>query len=78
MVLNSNDLAAIGWLHRKSVRDPMRPELHTRHIRDATNFPIFGTLARQELVKADICPECGGALDTGGECNECGFDTASI
>jgi hypothetical protein len=25
-------------------------------------------------VKNDICPECGGSLDTGWECNKCGRD----
>jgi len=27
-----------------------------------------------ELAKQDICPKCGGELDTGWECNKCGFD----
>lgn len=25
-------------------------------------------------VKEDICPKCGGSLDTGWECNKCGAD----
>lgn len=25
-------------------------------------------------VKEDVCPKCGGALDTGWECNDCGYD----
>lgn len=25
-------------------------------------------------VQADKCPKCGGELDTGWECNDCGFD----
>jgi tRNA(Ile2) C34 agmatinyltransferase TiaS len=29
---------------------------------------------REFLVSQDICPECGGELDTGFECNDCGFD----
>ena len=26
------------------------------------------------LVARDICPKCGGELDTGWECNNCGAD----
>lgn len=29
---------------------------------------------RLEMIAEDECPECGGELDTGWECNECGFD----
>ncbi len=29
---------------------------------------------RQELIQQDICPECYSELDTGYECNDCGFD----
>lgn len=30
--------------------------------------------ARRSLARRDICPECRGALDTGWECNDCGYD----
>lgn len=33
---------------------------------------------RQRAVERDICPECGGALDTGWECNECGYDARHL
>jgi tRNA(Ile2) C34 agmatinyltransferase TiaS len=33
---------------------------------------------RHWSVKQDICPECGGELDTGWECNSCGFDAMPI
>lgn len=29
-------------------------------------------------VNKDICPKCGGELDTGWECNDCGFDAIEI
>lgn len=29
---------------------------------------------RKQVVNEDICPECGGDLDTGWECNDCGYD----
>lgn len=28
----------------------------------------------EELTEQDICPKCGGPLDTGWECLRCGFD----
>lgn len=31
-----------------------------------------------DLVEQDVCPQCGGELDTGWECNECGFDAQYI
>lgn len=31
-----------------------------------------------ELVAKDICPRCLGELDTGWECNKCGFDAAHL
>ena len=27
-----------------------------------------------ELAKEDTCPRCLGELDTGWECNDCGYD----
>ena len=29
---------------------------------------------REFLITQDKCPECGGSLDTGWECNDCAFD----
>lgn len=29
-------------------------------------------------VSKDICPKCDGELDTGWECNDCGFDAIEI
>ena len=32
-------------------------------------------------VRRDLCPKCGGSLDTGWECNNCGadwFDVAQV
>lgn len=28
------------------------------------------------MIKNDHCPECGGSLDTGNECNDCSFDAS--
>ena len=77
--IRSNDLAAIGWLHRKAVRLPDYLEnKRPKHIRDAATFPVVGLIARKELSKNDICPECGGGLDTGWECNDCEFDAHQL
>lgn len=32
----------------------------------------------QDWVKQDRCPKCQGELDTGWECNSCGFDAKPI
>ena len=37
-------------------------------------WPIKNGTTRRHSIKIDICPECGGELDTGYECNACGFD----
>jgi Zn ribbon nucleic-acid-binding protein len=37
-------------------------------------FPVYGRETRELLIAEDYCPECGGELDTGWECNSCGFD----
>lgn len=34
----------------------------------------MNTERRELLIENDVCPECGGELDTGWECNLCGFD----
>lgn len=30
------------------------------------------------LVEEDTCPRCLGELDTGWECNECGYDAGGV
>lgn len=37
-------------------------------------MPSEHTELRELDIQHDVCPECGGALDTGWECNDCGFD----
>lgn len=32
----------------------------------------------QKIVALDLCPRCPGELDTGWECNSCGFDAKAI
>lgn len=32
----------------------------------------------ERKVSQDICPKCGGELDTGWECNDCGFDAIGL
>lgn len=33
---------------------------------------------RRELVRNNFCPECLGELDTGWECNRCGYDARHL
>ena len=37
-------------------------------------FPLQSKALRSASSRQDICPECGGELDTGWECNECRYD----
>jgi len=47
----------------------------TRSLRETIReWPVKRPALRRQLVKQDICPQCGGELDTGWECNDCGFD----
>lgn len=32
----------------------------------------------KKTVDDDKCPKCGGELDTGWECNDCGYDAAWV
>ncbi len=41
-------------------------------------FPAKSPVLRRSLARRDICPECGGALDTGWECNMCGYDARDL
>lgn len=42
--------------------------------------PISQETTRHErdLIAKDICPRCGGCLDTGWECLGCGYDAKPI
>lgn len=44
----------------------------------AIDFPIQSVAIRKATAMRDICPECGGELDTGWECNSCGFDALPL
>lgn len=38
-------------------------------------FPVKAASLRRHMMQHDItCPECGGQMDVGYECNDCGFD----
>lgn len=39
-----------------------------------TRFPVDGIGLRGYWARRDVCPECGGDLDIGWECNDCGYD----
>lgn len=66
-------------------REPLG-KLHLAAMRaaiDAVNDSLESPRAvhreyREARVDNDRCPECGGELDTGWECNDCGFDAKPI
>lgn len=65
-------LPLVGTLHF-SVQQNLYP---TRY--PLAGYPLRHALKRREcIVKNESCPECGGMLDTGNECNECGFDAGA-
>jgi tRNA(Ile2) C34 agmatinyltransferase TiaS len=37
-------------------------------------YPVKAKEYREACVSNDKCPECGGELDTGYECSNCGYD----
>lgn len=37
-------------------------------------FPAKNLTVRRHMIKNNQCPECRGELDTGWECNVCGYD----
>ena len=41
-------------------------------------FPVEHREYREAYARDDKCPECGGELDTGFECNDCGADAIEI
>lgn len=49
---------------------------------DVSHYLFWHLAQHQEHVEAmvadDQCPKCRGELDTGWECNDCGFDAMSI
>ena len=47
-------------------------------LRAVKRYPVKSNAVRRSLIAEDICPECGGELDTGWECNDCGFDARDI
>jgi len=51
---------------------------NTAHLIADLKFPVTDLKLRTELAKDDRCPECGDWLDTGWECNECGFDAREL
>lgn len=45
---------------------------------DPIRYPVVSRELRELCVENDGCPECGGELDTGWECNDCDFDGKPI
>ena len=46
---------------------------------DKLNYPLKNRFIRWQVVNAcQQCPECSGSLDTGCECNSCGYDAMHL
>lgn len=61
---------------RIRARSATRPSpIRTVHV---LAFPVRHEHLQKQCVSEDRCPECGGELDTGWECNGCGFDARPI
>ena len=45
---------------------------------DSGRFPVNHRELQEAYVADDICPDCGGELDTGWECNDCKSDQGSL
>ena len=42
---------------------------------DKLNYPLKSQIIRAKVVSEfNVCPDCGGCLDTGWECTKCDFD----
>ena len=41
-------------------------------------FPLTDPGQIKRVANNDHCPECGGHLDTGWECNDCGYDAMHL
>lgn len=41
-------------------------------------FPVKSLAVTKALAREDACPKCGSELDTGWECNSCGFDAQPL
>jgi hypothetical protein len=55
--------------------EPTRRQLERIEERRASGlFPIKSAPLRRSYARRDVCPECGGELDTGWECNDCNYD----
>jgi len=62
----------MGLLLCWNCRNPLTPESSDICSRC---FPVKEKEHREAFVAClEACPECGGELDTGWECNRCGFD----
>lgn len=50
----------------------------SRVLADNFGADVLALEQQYRSVSKDLCPKCGGELDTGWECNGCGFDTLTI
>ncbi len=62
------------WLYDSQICNTCKSALQA-----VKKWPVRSKALRRELVNQyEACPECGGELDTGFECNKCGYDAAKL
>lgn len=75
--IRSSDLIAMGLCPsvHNAVRIPGEDKAaRLSKSRAIVKWPVQSKAIRLQMIKEDVCPECGGELDTGFECNNCEFD----
>jgi hypothetical protein len=75
--IRSSDLIAMGLCPsvHNAVRIPGEDKAaRLSKSRASVQWPVQSNAIRLQMIKEGLCPECGGELDTGFECNDCSFD----
>jgi len=82
--LNENILKARdglrAWVMRRTVEQTKPAEPPAVTVKSGLPQSVIDALLHvaEIAVNRDECPKCGGELDTGWECNDCGFDAKPI
>ncbi len=67
-----------GHKSRYSCEHPVYPRDSEKWLFARVKLGPLPEKSEVEKAKNDICPKCDGELDTGWECNQCGFDAQHL
>ena len=59
---------------REAMETKLNPTDRAAMLSKQPSFPIRSVGLRGYWARRDVCPVCGGELDTGKECNDCAYD----